>query len=144
MPFIHERMGDTVLYTVTDKLTTEDVKHFLSTSFDYYEQIGEAYGIIIDMRGYERLSITTIKAMQSNVTGMESNVPLALVANIPSMLKAIALTIDALTGKGVPHTGFCKTVPEAHEWLATWFTKTYGSRESMRGIKNSTLPPRPL
>ena len=140
MPFTHERTGDTVVFTFIGDVSHEDINEFFALSYDFYDQIGEAYGIIIDIRGYQRISISKFKTIQKNLAGLESTVPTVLVLKRISTIKAIALTFDTITGRGVNHTGFCKTVPDAYEWLDKWFAEHHESREALRGVKTSVIP----
>ena len=143
MPFTHERTGDTVLYTFYGRGTKQDVNLFFNTSIDYYEEIGDAYGLIIDIRQRTNIPVANLRAIQKNLKGMRSNMPIAVVTERPGPIKAIVLTFDALSGNGIRHTNFFKTIPQARTWLDQWFVDTYGDRSSLRGIKNSILPPRP-
>ena len=142
MPVISKRNGYDVIYEfhgVVGRLETH--QYFDLTYYDYHE-IGDALGIIVDMRFIKRISLSAPRIIQTRTKGVIFNRPVAFLGAKDNFFITFMGTIEALTNQGLKRYSFCESVGEAKIWIGEWYKQQGKERQKLLGyITSNPTPP---
>ena len=147
MPITRERIGDDVVYTVTGPLDAQTVHRFFDLNYEDYQQLGDAIGIVIDLRQLTRLTVSGLSAAQSRMKGVVYDTPVAFLGEPDSLLMTFLSGLEALSSRARRRFHFFRgdeaTVDDAVAWLDAWFESHPQERDELRGrITARPSPPR--
>ena len=142
----NKRIGDDVVYTLAGNLDAAAAHHYFDLNYRDYHEIGDAIGVIIDLRAMERLTVAGLRVAQQRMSGVVFDTPVAFVGNPDSILLAFLSILEGLSSRTRSRFAFFREgedpIADAVAWVGAWYEQHGIDREARRGrITAAPTPP---